>query len=107
MCYPVSRQETMLSAQHMCVCQGWQGHKGLGGGGAKNLLPFGGASWPGRLGCCWADLTNVVMDITAKQRFAAAFVSMTVREQRPSSPDKGATGRVRTGDQRYCQLGQD
>ena len=37
---------------------------------------------------------------------------MTVREQRPRSHHKSATGRVRTGDQRYlvlcrCQLGQD
>ena len=60
-----------------------------------------------KAGLLLADLTNVVMDMTAKQRFAAAFFTMTVREQRHSSPHKGATGRVRSGDQRYCQLGQD
>ena len=40
------------------------------------------------------------------------FITATVREKRRRSHHKGATGRVRTGDQRYpvlchCQLGQD
>ena len=42
-----------------------------------------------------------------------SFIAKTqVREQRPRSHHKSATGRVRTGNQRYpvlchCQLGQD
>ena len=43
-----------------------------------------------------------------------SFITTTVLEQRPRSHHKGATGRVRSGDQRYpvlfhssCQSGQD
>ena len=48
----------------------------------------------------------------AETEIRRSFITTTVREQRPRSHHKGATGRVRTGDQRYpvlchCQLGQD
>ena len=47
-----------------------------------------------------------------KAEVRRSFITTTVREQHPRSHHKGATGRVRTGDQRYpvlchCQLGQD
>ena len=48
----------------------------------------------------------------AEVQVRSSFLTTTVREQHPRSYYKGATGRVRTGDQRYpvlfhCQLGQD
>ena len=47
-----------------------------------------------------------------KAEVRRSYITTTVREQRPRSHHKGATGRVRTGHQRYpalcrCQLGQD
>ena len=49
-----------------------------------------------------------------KAEVRRSFITTTVREQHPGSHHKGATGRVRTGDQRYSVsfiianlLGQD
>ena len=67
-------------------------------------------------------LINSFTDIPFKQFFywvsllkaeiCRSFITTTIREQRPRSHHKGATGRIRPGDQRYpilchCQLGQD
>ena len=48
----------------------------------------------------------------AKQEVHSSFITTNVLEQLPRSHHKGASGRVRTGDQLYpvlchCQLGQD
>ena len=48
----------------------------------------------------------------SKEEIRLSFITTNIREQPSRSHHKGATARVRTGDQRYpipchCQLGQD
>ena len=61
---------------------------------------------PGRTVEFW-DNKEVSVDVTAvtvKAEVRRSFITTTVRGQRPSSHHKGATGTVRTGDQRYPVL---
>ena len=80
--------------------------------GRQGLSPFGGrprAECPSRHGCCRRDRYG--RGIHLGRRFAAALLPRLFGTN-PRSHHKGATGRVRTGDQRlpalcHCQLGQD
>ena len=75
-----------------------------------------GLFWTSSLLSNATKLQNFVIDkvelIKKKVEVRRRFITMTVREQRPRSHHKSATGRVRTGDQRYsflcrCQLRHD
>ena len=64
--------------------------------------------------CCYhsADSDRGIFQLLFKAEARCSFITTTVREQHPRSHHKGATGRVRTGNQLYpvlwdCQLGQD
>ena len=69
---------------------------------ASRVMPFSHES----------EHTKLMTWLIIKAEVSRSFITTTVREQRPRSHHKGATGRVRTGDQRYpvlchCQLGQE
>ena len=65
----------------------------------------------GLMGWWMAYVSNLSFDVELGRRFAAALLPRLFGTN-PRSHHKGATGRVRTGDQRlpvlcHCQLGQD